>query len=237
MRTMKLTKEFGIIRLQDDTSCPTMDRVITECALELTVNGSLMGVLLCTPQDLEALVYGHLLAEGLIKAKCDVLELSLDGSCAEVRANSRQAQKVYGPCLAEVCLDAQELFAAMETFQSQSSLFQATGGVHSAALCQSATEKIFMEDIGRHNAVDKVLGKALFEDWDISRTFLITTGRVSVQLITKALHTGLTIIISRSAPTDQAVELARRHNLTLAGFARGRRVNIYSGPERLRTTD
>ena len=234
---MKVTKEFGIIRLQNDASRPTRATVIIEHALELSVNGHPGGTLLCTPQDLEALVYGHLFSQGIIAKRCDVLQFSLDESCAEVVVKPRPSHKVYGPCSAQVCLSVEGLFAAVKAFETESSLFQATGGVHSAALCRGTSERIFMEDIGRHNAVDKVFGKALLSDWDIGKTFLITSGRVSGQLITKALHTGLTTIISRSAPTDQAVETARRDNITLAGFARGRRVNIYSAPERLGITD
>ena len=90
-----------------------------------------------------------------------------------------------------------------------------------------------MEDIGRHNAIDKAFGRALLEEWDVSQAFLITSGRVPEDAIKKALTTGLSVVISRSAPTHAAVDLARSSNITLCGFARGRRMNIYSAPERI----
>lgn len=229
---MKLLQEFEITRIQADQAHSTLDQVITEHNLTLFVNDRHFTDLPCTPDDLDALVYGHLFSHGMIQKKGDLINLSINENRAEAVIMPKPSTSHVDQSSTEVCLSAEELFSTVKTFARASPLFTATGGVHSCAL-HLGKQRIFMEDIGRHNAVDKALGKALLENRELSQAFLITSGRVSSQLITKALFTGLRVIISCGAPTDQAVHLARGHNITLCGFARGRRVNIYSAPQRI----
>ncbi len=89
------------------------------------------------------------------------------------------------------------------------------------------------QDIGRHTAVDKVIGKAVLGGIDTSRCILICSGRLSSEITLKALHARTPVLVSRAAPTELSVQLARRYLLTLVGFARGRRMNVYSAPERV----
>jgi len=124
----------------------------------------------------------------------------------------------------------------MGELQRASPLFSSTGGVHLAALSRGDGLLDVAEDIGRHNAVDKVIGKALRgagQSADLPNLTLLTTGRLSSEIATKAVRVGLPVVISRSAPTSAAVELAREADLCLVGFARGRRLNVYSAPWRL----
>lgn len=228
-----LARELEILRIEDGASRTVQDCVVVEHSLALDVNGKNFTDFLCTPSDLEALVYGHLFAQGMIQRTSDLQSFTLQDNVARVMLRDIEDRERMCCSSLELVLQAHELFEAVKTFDAQSPLFATTGGVHSAALCQSDGRKIFMEDVGRHNAVDKVFGKALIEDWEIGQTYLITSGRVSEGLVVKAIYTGLSIIISRSAPTDKAVELAKRSNITLCGFARGRRVNVYSGRERV----
>jgi FdhD protein len=89
------------------------------------------------------------------------------------------------------------------------------------------------EDIGRHNAMDKVVGHALIEGVDMSRGALVTTGRLNAEMVVKALRARVPILASRSAVSTHAVELAETYGLTLVGFARGGRLNVYTRPERI----
>ncbi|NLL42221.1 MAG: formate dehydrogenase accessory sulfurtransferase FdhD [Firmicutes bacterium] len=229
---MEVTKGFEIIRITDGEKSAVQDRVIVEHDLAVYVNGELFVDMLCTPKDLECLVYGHLFAEGVIGSKADVEKLTIDGQRADVilKPAEQAGPKKLGN---KVLLQAEDIFSAIGAFHGQSELFAATGGVHNCELHHLNGEKIFMEDLGRHNAGDKALGKALLEEWDLSQVFMITSGRVPKYMAQKAINTGISIVISKSAPTDQAVELARAHNLTLCGFVRGNRMNIYSAPERI----
>ena len=119
------------------------------------------------------------------------------------------------------------------TFQKRSILFQETGGVHACALCDREGIRLFHEDVGRHNALDKVIGEALLNHISVNDKWLITSGRLSSEMVIKTARYGIATLISRSAPTNLAVELAGQLNMTLIGFARGNRMNIYTGGERV----
>lgn len=126
----------------------------------------------------------------------------------------------------------------MFSFQKMSELYLKTGGVHSAGLTsviQDTKENIlvFREDIGRHNALDKVIGRGLKDKMDFPSSVMITSGRVSSEVIFKIQKCRIPMIISRSAPTNQAVKLALDMGITLVGFARGNRMNVYSGEKRI----
>ena len=112
--------------------------------------------------------------------------------------------------------------------------FSVTGGTHQAAFSDGTGVRIFFEDIGRHNALDKVIGKALLDDRDISRGVLVSTGRLSSEMVVKALRQRVPVLASRSAVTTNSIRLARESGLTLVGFARGDRMNIYSAPDRVK---
>lgn len=119
-------------------------------------------------------------------------------------------------------------------FTARQTVFRATGCTHAAALFDAAGELLALkEDIGRHNAIDRVLGWALLNDVSLSDKLLVTTGRASADLAFKALSAGVPILASLSAPTALAVEWARRGGLTLIGFLRPRKINIYAWPERI----
>jgi len=123
--------------------------------------------------------------------------------------------------------------ALVSEFQHQSELFQKTGGVHSAALARVNAITVFRDDIGRHNAIDKVVGNTIIERSDFDDIILLTSGRISSEVILKAAKCGIPIVVSRSAVTNQAVLLSQHFGITLVGFARGKRLNIYSGGERI----
>jgi FdhD protein len=107
----------------------------------------------------------------------------------------------------------------MERFVQHSSVFKATGGVHSAALCDTGNILIFSEDIGRHNAIDKIFGKCLLEDIPAKDRAVITTGRITSEILHKVARRGIQIIISISEPTNLGIEIADNLNITLVASA------------------
>jgi len=109
-----------------------------------------------------------------------------------------------------------------------------TGGTHWAALFDKEGRVLaFSEDIGRHNAVDKVIGYAVLNGLNLSELILASSGRMPYGMVKKVVNAGIPIVITKSPPTDKGVELARKHNITLIGFARGKRFTIYSGEHRI----
>jgi len=116
----------------------------------------------------------------------------------------------------------------MESLQQQAVLFKATGGVHSAALADTEKILFFCEDIGRHNAIDKIIGEAIKAGTATDDKIIVSSGRLSSEILLKAAKLQIQMLVSRAAPTSLSIELAESLNITLVGFVRGKRINIYS---------
>lgn len=127
-----------------------------------------------------------------------------------------------------LAVEPEDVFRLIRTFNKSSELFLQTGGVHSCALCTSTQVLFERDDIGRHNALEKILGKALMDGIDLRDKMVLTTGRMSSEIVDKVILRGIPVLISRSAPTDQAIEHAIKAGLKLIGFVRGDKMNIYT---------
>lgn len=235
------------------------DLVAEEGLVEVVVAGRPRGALVCTPSHIRELVYGHLAGLGLIRTAQDVLayreEWDFSGETPGERVRvAVQIQKVpeiwptekllWSGCgglfLASPDLPSfspRPLFSAAKLLDlprrvlSLAEGFRQTGAFHCAVLFDPAFEVLFhAEDIGRHNAVDKVIGAALLAEQPRAQTLLYTTGRVGVETVAKAVRLGIPVVVSPGAPLWGALALARQHHLGLVGFLRGRRFNLYSGP-------
>ncbi|NMB34859.1 MAG: formate dehydrogenase accessory sulfurtransferase FdhD [Firmicutes bacterium] len=130
-------------------------------------------------------------------------------------------------------VEAGELYQLMAALLDASSLFKATGGVHSAALARPDEILFLSEDIGRHNAVDKIAGECILKNISLDDKILLSSGRISSEIVVKGAKLGLPLIVSHSAPTSLSVELAAKIGMTLVGFVRGRRLNIYTRATRI----
>ena len=135
-----------------------------------------------------------------------------------------------------VALDRQAIARAMSQFQSLQTLQQATGAVHAAAWCSAEGEVMWLrEDVGRHNALDKLIGALANNDVDASAGFIAVTSRASFEMVQKTAMAGVPLLAAVSAPTSFAVATAERARLTLVGFARQDDLAVYSHPERVKT--
>lgn len=123
---------------------------------------------------------------------------------------------------------AAHILELMAQFNRQSQLFLDTGGVHSCALSDGSGILVFEEDIGRHNALDKILGYAMLQDISLHDKMVLTSGRISSEIVGKVARRGIPAIVSRSAPTSAAIEQAQALGMTLVGFARGGKFNVYT---------
>ena len=125
-------------------------------------------------------------------------------------------------------ISAEDVFGLVKQFQHRSEVYRATGGVHSAALCRGRQILVFAEDIGRHNAVDKIFGRCLLEDIATEGGVVVTSGRISSEILLKVAKRDIPLLLSKAAPTNLGVKLADDLGITLIGFVRGRRMNVYS---------
>ncbi len=256
-------EQIIITKIKDDLREVVEDFVAEEVPLTLKVDGEEFITLLCTPLDLKDLCSGFLFTNGLITQSQDVENIVIDQERWTANITLRKESKVKdlvfkrlytSGCgrgalfynVADIIHRSRNASAfkvavlkvkeIMLSFQKMSQLYLKTGGVHSAGLVNPDTKEniiIFREDIGRHNALDKVIGRGLQDGIEFSKALMITSGRISSEVLFKIQKCGVPIIISRSAPTNQAVKLAKDMGITLVGFARGNRMNVYSGEERI----
>jgi len=261
MRDMEQTENRTIVRVDRNGRRDQEDPVIREHALTITLNDRQFVTMLCTPPDLEALALGFLLSEGIIRSMEDVESFSLSDNNGEfkvyVKGDVALAEELFAKraitsgCgrgsifynvldaldFREVSSDAKvsadSIIRLANEVQSMSALFKSTGGAHAAALCNRDSVLIFKEDIGRHNAVDKVFGECLMRGVETGGKILLTSGRISSEMLLKASRRGIAVLASRSAPTSLAAEFAEKAGVTLVGFVRGRRMNIYSHDHRI----
>jgi len=129
----------------------------------------------------------------------------------------------------------EDIFSLMEQLSQLASNYKASGGIHSSAVGNGRTILLSSEDIGRHNTLDRIAGEALLKGIDLSGTTLITSGRISTEMVTKAAVLGISLIASRTSPTNLAVQLADEAGITLIGYVRGGKLNVYTHPEGLTT--
>jgi len=236
-----------IVRIRQGKRHGLKDSLVREVPLTINLNKKELVTLLCTPKDIEDLVRGFLFTSGIIKGREGLKDIILDESRWTVWANTKRPlpessfifKRLYtsgcgkGAIESDFRISSQSILSLMREFQQRSTLFKKTGAVHSAALSNGQDILIFREDIGRHSAVDKIIGRALVEGIDLRDKIILSSGRISSEILLKAQKCVVPVVVSRGAPTDQAVKLARDINITVVGFVRGDRMNVYSAMERV----
>ena len=235
--------------------------LVEEVAVWLEINKQPVVSWMCTPERLEELAVGWLHGEGYISSMDDIVDLRpcatdpgfwVDIAPARVAAVDREERQrvLASGCGAVTTLlgnpslirfeERTGSLPSMDDFRALfkrlfqiGSRYKDTGGIHAACLVKNGEILTSAEDIGRHNAVDKVAGAVARSGGSLRGALLASTGRLSAEVVAKAVRLGAWGVASRSAPTARAVELAAEFGMVLAGFARGRRLNLYCGAERL----
>jgi FdhD protein len=236
------------------------DEVAVEEPLEIRVDGAALAVTMRTPGHDEELALGFLYGEGLIPAEpraagpasdfaANVVEVAgpllhdpgtrrfyTTSSCGVCGKGALEEVAVAAPAAADGPVVQRALLAALpKRLRTDQPTFTRTGGLHATGLFDAAGELLLVrEDVGRHNAMDKVVGRALLDGLlPLHDRILCVSGRLSFELVQKAAVAGATILVGVGAPSSLAIELAADRSMTLAGFARGDRVNVYAGLERV----
>ena len=232
--------------------------VIEEQQLSIFVNGRELVALMCTPSDPAQLALGFLANEGLIKSMTDVeiCHVCSGGGCVDLWLGHsiwdkprrrvitsgcsggqtfRDLAASQAPVESDVCISPEQLGVLLNQLQSRDSLYARAGGVHASALSDGNELLVITEDIGRHNSVDRLRGECLRRGIDPAGLILLTSGRISSEMINKAVQMGCPLVASRTSPTSLTVELARAWNITLCGYVRRNRMKVYAHPQRLQT--
>jgi len=238
------------------TDITTMEKaVVREVPVTVYVNGRELITFLCTPHNLRYLALGFLYLEGIIAGLDEVALLRVcdEEETIEVRLTrdfEMPTRRVLtsgcggGTTFADLTAQANKIDSALKVTPSQilslmsrlyqeAELYRTTGGVHTSALSDGEKLLIVASDVGRHNTLDKIKGQCLLEGIDTKDRVLLTTGRLSAEMLNKAAKMQVPVLVSRTSPTDLAVELAQAWGITLIGYARGEQMQVYSGEERV----
>ncbi len=255
---LKVTSSYhnlDVTKIVNQEAFHIKDKVITEYPLTIYVNHHYYSTMMITPNNIEFLVLGYLHSEFAFKTLFEVKTLTLDLEnfrCDVLlnhelqKRNTTRLEIISSACgnrfnLSEKALPIikqnhrfklLEILEEAAVFNKESILFKETGGVHSVELVYGDT-KVLFEDIGRHNAVDKVVGYLLKNKIERDDIYIVTSGRISSDILLKAALIKISLIVSRSAPTSLAVKLADKLGITVIGFARGNKLNIYSHEDRM----
>ena len=225
------------------------ETVISEYPLTLVLNDKVCNTFFCHPYNLEDLVIGNLFYEGKIKNKDDILKLDIDEDARIVKAtineNDSSDEKIFINDISYITsnsitnntinIDLKTVYEFINVHLNSSKLFHETGGVHCAAIYDVKNNKsiVIREDVARHNALDKAIGYCIKNDISLNDKILFMSSRISFNMASKAAKAQIPIIIAKSSPTNLAIELCKKLNITLTGFVRGKRMKIYANPERI----
>ncbi len=255
LKTLVEIKSFnnGKIELKTDV-------VVREKSFTIYINKKRFIALTCILENLPELAIGFLFSEGIVSDKKEIIaydfrreDMSIDfklkipeqriksffeagektSGCGSTLSSAISGKKNEFP---EIKIDPENILQLMKEMNINSKLFRETGGVHTACLIQNEKIISYADDIGRHNAVDKIFGMAIIQNIDLMKCLLLTSGRISSEIVKKCIRIGIPVVISRSAPTSEAIRLGWDYKTYIIGFARGKRFNLYTGVEEINLT-
>lgn len=248
-------RPLSFTRYLDGAPQKIIKQVIRESLWTLHVNGREWLDILCTPWQMKALIYGFLRNEGVIASVEDVSSFYLygDGHIAvrlrnpDVVPPPRRAlttgcgggttfadlASAFEPVISDLTLTPGQVLGLMKALHASAVLYQASGGVHASALASGDQLLVVAEDVGRHNTLDKICGECMLRGLVPQGKILLTTGRISSEMLIKAVRMKVPVLASHSSPTDFAIRLARQLDVTLIGYTRSNRFDVYAGEQRI----
>ncbi|WP_010098689.1 formate dehydrogenase accessory sulfurtransferase FdhD [Ornithinibacillus scapharcae] len=252
---------WEIVRFHGNERLTMEEEVVEEFPLTILLNGEEFATLVCSPTNLEELIIGFLASEGIIRfyneIKNMVLDVNLGFAYIELNreinfSEQDHSKRFIGSCCGKsrqfyfksdvktaktitsrLTISVEQCYNLMKELQLRSEQFRRTGGVHNAGLATPDGLLEVRTDIGRHNALDKVYGTVLQRKIALADKLIVFSGRISSEVLLKVSKIGVGLILSKSAPTDLALNLATDLGITVIGFARGNKMNVYTHPYRI----
>jgi len=252
------TEKVSYLSLSANEIRPIEKPIVRETAWKIYVNGQELVTILCTPDKMSFLVLGFLASEGIIQSLDDVGVLRVcedEGNVIDVRLRDENLSLPRKRVLLSGCgggvtfedLEASharlassltvtpaQIAKLMRDLQASAKVYRTAGGIHASALSDGEGLLVVAEDVGRHNTLDKIRGESIYRQIPTKDRIILTTGRISSEMVNKAVGMETPILISRTSPTDLAVRLADSWGITLIGYVRGKRMNVYTWPERVK---
>ncbi len=256
-------KKRTVLRFKNGQMESVEDKIVTEFPVTVKINEEEFVTMVCSPQYIEDMVIGYLASEGVIREYKDIKNIWVQEKEGYVHVtidklnpyfqNLQNKRYITSCCGASrqgfvfindaltakkmndisVELSINDCFQLMNKLQQSAATFQETGGVHNAAICDKNGFMLSRMDIGRHNALDKLYGYCLKKHISIRDKVVVFSGRISSEILLKVAKIGCEVVLSKSAPTELALNLAEELGITTVGFIRNDSLNIYTCPERI----
>lgn len=245
------TKRYHARELIGDTSQETAYSVAVEDTIELFVNKLHMAAILATPEMLKELALGYLICEGIVSSQNEIKEFNVDGKTIHVEIEPAEHLELWRELRSSGCVgvrwdENEAISVRSDAIFSQdaikkslvfleSEIYKNTHGTHAACLVNNDGECVVKAiDVGRHNAFDKVVGRAILDGIDVSRHFLLSTGRQSAGMVQKAARAGIPLVATKTAPLNTGIDAAQRAGVCLVCFVSHTKMSVFTHPERLK---
>lgn len=226
------------------------EKVVKDSTITLTINNEISRNLSAIEDSLEEFAVGYLFNENMVKSLEDIEKIEINENhinveiddkllktketvlCSDSSGGWRSKIKEIKPINSDFQVEADELINRIEELKNNAQIWQATGGTHVAGIVYK-NNFIVKEDVSRHVAVDKVIGYGILHNYDLSNSYVIYSGRMPADMVIKIVRAGIPVLASNAAPTYSGCETAKKGNVTLVGFLRGQRFNVYNNKNRI----
>lgn len=226
------------------------EKVVKDSTITLTINNEISRSLSAIEDSLEEFAVGYLFNENMVKSLDDIKKIEINKNhinveiddkllktnetvlCSDSSGGWRSKIKNIEPINSNFQVEADELINRIEELKNNAQIWQATGGTHVAGIVYK-NNFIVKEDVSRHVAVDKVIGYGILHDYDLSNSYVIYSGRMPADMVIKIVRAGIPVLASNAAPSYSGCETAKKGNVTLVGFLRGQRFNVYNNKNRI----
>lgn len=248
---METVRSYTSVKITRTGREPAADPVMVEQTIDLIINGTKLSSIVTTPDLHRELAVGYMVTEGAVKSRGDIEDVVEKDGKVFLKIRSFEHFDLWyelrsSGCIGvnwekrdeDVTLPIDQKFEAGVLLDSMKYLYDETQdktkGAHSASLVDAEGNLKFKAlDIGRHNAIDKVVGMAVLNGEDLSKHFLISSGRQPAGMVMKAVRAGIPLVLSKAAPISSGIDSARRANITLCCFASTEKLKAFSAPERI----
>ncbi len=252
------TEKVSYLSLSANEISPIEKPLVRETAWTIYVNGQELVTILCTPNKMSFLVLGFLASEGIIQSLDDVGVLRIcedEGNVVEVRLRGESLPLPRKRVLLSGCgggvtfedlkashtrltssltVTPAQISRLMRDLQKKAKVYRTAGGIHASALSDGERLLVIAEDVGRHNTLDKIRGECIYHHISTKDRIILTTGRISSEMVNKAVGMEAPVAVSRTSPTDLAIRLAESWGMTIIGYVRAEKMNVYTWPERVK---
>lgn len=248
----EMLREISALRVNKEVA-QIKEKIVTDEQIKIIINETLTRNFSISPGSLKEFAVGYILGEGLAVSVDNITSVEIEDNTIRVDVDLvdfdiRKELVVGSDCFggwrtkieyinnveSDYVISKEDIFEGFRRLKESAKVWQATGGTHIAGLINKKKDDfIAIEDVSRHVAVDKVIGAGALNNIDFSESFIVYSGRMPADMLIKIARIGIPILSSNAAPTSSGYEVALKAGITLVGFARGERFNIYTHPERI----